>query len=183
MNGKSLLSKQSKANKDSLFENLFKKPWPYWVGGVLLALLNIIYVVLTGDYWAITTNLARWGSWILSNLGIAANEWDVWTYYDYYARPWLDKQTWSNLGIVFGALIAILLAKQFKFKRVKNKKQVLIVLIGGWLMGYGARVAVGCNIGGLYSSISSLGLNGWLYLPFVMLGVFLGSKILMKWFT
>ncbi len=183
MNGKLPLQKQVNNNQRSLkiiLEGVLSKPWPYWIGGILLALFNIIYILLTGEYWAISTNLARWGSWLLTKVGIAADQWKAWEYYDYYQKPWLDRMTWSNLGIIAGALIAILLAKQFKFKKIKNIKQLLIVLCGGWLMGYGSRVAIGCNIGGLYSSIGSLALNGWIYLPFAMLGVFIGSKLLMK---
>ena len=30
-------------------------------------------------------------------------------------------------------------------------------------MGYGARLAMGCNIGGFFSAIPSLALNGWVF--------------------
>ncbi len=174
MNGKLKLSKQ---DDDSLLIKIFSRPWPYWIGGVLLGVINIIYLFLTGEYWAVTTGFTRVGAWALSVLGVEINTWEAWNYYS-YTPPWLDIRSWSNLGIILGALLSVLLAGRFKIKRLKNKKQFLTVLFGGWLMGYGARVSIGCNIGGLYSAISSLSLNGWLYLPFVMLGVFSGSKIL-----
>ena len=177
MSGKLQLSKQN----NTLWDKIFITPWPYWVGGVLLALVNIIYVFFTGKYWAITTGFARLGAWVLELFGINIQQWLAWNYYD-YIKPWADRYTWSNLGIIVGALIAILLAQQFKWKKVKNKKQLLLALGGGWLMGYGARIAIGCNIGGLYSSISSLALNGWLYLPFIIFGILAGSKLLRKWF-
>ncbi|MGM0501802.1 MAG: YeeE/YedE thiosulfate transporter family protein [Bacillota bacterium] len=175
MNGRSQLPKQN----NELENKILVKPWPYWVGGLLLAVVNIIYVYTTGKYWAITTGFARFGAWILESLGVDVLNWAAWEYYD-YLEPWVDRYTWSNLGIIMGSLIAILLAKQFKWKKLKNKQQFFIALGGGWLMGYGARIAIGCNIGGLYSSISSLALNGWLYLPFIILGILLGSKLLQK---
>lgn len=180
MNGKLLSPKQDKNERNNLIWKVFKEPWPYWIGGILLAMVNILYFALTGEYWSITTNLARWGGWVFSLVGLDISSWEAWNYYE-YRLPWLDPTTWSNLGIIIGAFIAILFARQFRWKRVKNKRQIFLGLLGGWLMGYGARVAVGCNIGGLYSSISSLAVNGWLYLPFIVLGVFVGSKIVSRW--
>lgn len=176
MNGKLQLPKQIK----EFLKQVFVRPWPYWVGGVLLALANIIYILVTNEYWAITTGFARLGAWLLENIGVDVQQWAVWNYYD-YLKPWADRYTYSNLGIIGGAFIAILLARQFKWKRLKDKKQFFLALGGGWLMGYGARIAIGCNIGGLYSAISSLALNGWLYLPFIILGILVGSKLLQKW--
>ncbi|MGM0369959.1 MAG: YeeE/YedE thiosulfate transporter family protein [Bacillota bacterium] len=178
MSGKSQLPKQD----SNLLEIVFVRPWPYWIGGLLLAVVNIIYVLFTGKYWAITTGFARLGAWVVSLFGVEVQTWRAWDYYD-YIDPLVDRYTWSNLGIIMGALIAILLAGQFKWKEIKDHKQLFLALAGGWLMGYGARISIGCNIGGLYSSISSLALNGWLYLPFIILGIFLGSKLLMKYFV
>jgi len=50
------------------------------------------------------------------------------------------------------------------------------------LMGYGARLTAGCNIGALFSGISSLSLSGWVYAVFLFLGAFIGSKLLVKFF-
>lgn len=36
-------------------------------------------------------------------------------------------------------------------------------LVGGLLMGVGARLAAGCNIGALYSGIGNLSLSGWIF--------------------
>ncbi|GAB6137772.1 YeeE/YedE thiosulfate transporter family protein [Halanaerobaculum tunisiense] len=181
MNGKLESPKTDKKEK-KIINLLLERPWPYWVGGVLVAVINIIYLLLTGKCWAITTGLARWGAWCLQILGFDIQQWSAWNYYD-YIHPIYDRYTYSNLGIILGSLIAILLARQFRFKAIKNKKQLFLGLVGGWLMGYGARIAIGCNIGGLYSAISSLAINGWLYLPFCLIGIYLGSKILNKWFV
>ncbi|AGB41120.1 YeeE/YedE family protein (DUF395) [Halobacteroides halobius DSM 5150] len=181
MNGKLESPKQNNDWWVKITSRVFERPWPYWVGGLLLAIFNIIYILLTGQYWAITTGFARCGAWFLQLCGLNVKDWAVWDYYS-YIPPLLDRYTYSNLGIITGSLIAILLARKFKFKRVKNKKQLIVGLVGGWLMGYGARVAIGCNIGGLYSAISSLAINGWLYLIFCILGIYCGSKLLSKWF-
>ena len=149
--------------------------WPYWIGALIIAAANIIYFQMTGNYWRISTGFMNLIFWFLSILGITFENIDF-----EIISPFFDFIFWSNLGIILGALISILLTGRFKFKKIKNKKQYLIALTGGFLMGYGSRVASGCNIGGFYSAVSSLALNGWLYLPFVIIGIYLGSKFLSK---
>ena len=185
MNGKLELQNKTeslpKTRLTKFYETVFVTPWSYLTGGIILALVNILYFVITGDYWSITIGFTRWGVWVLEKMGLSTAHWAVWEHSN-YLHPLLERATWSNLGIIMGAFIALLLARQFKVKWLKNKKQLLLALLGGWLMGYGARVASGCNIGGLYSAISSLALNGWLFLPGIILGVWVGSKLLYFWF-
>jgi uncharacterized membrane protein YedE/YeeE len=49
-------------------------------------------------------------------------------------------------------------------------------------MGYGARIAFGCNIGALFSGIASLSLSGWVFAAFMFVGAIIGSKLLVKYF-
>jgi hypothetical protein len=49
-------------------------------------------------------------------------------------------------------------------------------------MGYGARIAFGCNIGALFGGIASLSLSGWVFGAFLFLGAMVGSKLLVKYF-
>lgn len=39
-------------------------------------------------------------------------------------------------------------------------------------MGLGSRIARGCNIGALYSSITNFSLHGYLFMLFLVLGAF-----------
>ena len=70
----------------------------------------------------------------------------------------------------------------FKFKKIKSLKQVVAAILGGLLMGYGARLAGGCNIGALFSGIASLSLSGWVFAVFLLAGAWIGSKLLAKFF-
>ena len=55
-------------------------------------------------------------------------------------------------------------------------------MLGGLLMGYGARIGFGCNIGALFSGIASFSVSGWVYMVFLFLGAWVGSKLLVKFF-
>ncbi|PKM86325.1 MAG: YeeE/YedE family protein, partial [Firmicutes bacterium HGW-Firmicutes-12] len=93
-----------------------------------------------------------------------------------------DPGSLRNLGVIFGAMLATLLASQFKIKKIKSIKQVVAAILGGLLMGYGARIAFGCNIGALFGGIASLSLSGWVFGAFLFLGAMVGSKLLVKYF-
>lgn len=47
-------------------------------------------------------------------------------------------------------------------------------VIGGLLLGYGARLAFGCNIGAFFSGVVSGSLHGWVWLIFGLLGTYAG---------
>lgn len=169
----------------SVYKKFFKKPWPYVVGGAILAFLNIILLLFTGKAWKITTGFLYWGIWIIQQFGIDTSNW---YYFNVYNNGLDSGQTFLNnyytvinLAVIFGALIASLLASEFKWKKIKNKKQLFFALIGGLIMGYGTRLAFGCNIGAYFSAIPSFSLHGWVFALFIFLGAWIGSKLLFKY--
>lgn len=164
---------------------LLKKPWPYWIGGVILALLNILLLITTGLAWRISTSFLYLGIGISQKLGINVDDW----YYvkTYGTRLNVGETYFKNgsiimaIAIIIGSLISVLLASQFKFKKIKDKKQLIFALLGGIIMGYGTRLSFGCNIGAYFSAIPSLSLHGWVFGIFMFVGAWIGSKILLKY--
>ena len=53
----------------------------------------------------------------------------------------------------------------------------LAAAIGGLLMGYGARLAFGCNVGAYFSGIASGSLHGWLWFAAGLVGSYLGIRL------
>ncbi len=169
-----------------IYEKVIKKPWPYWVGGILLALLNISLLLATGSPWSITTGLLYWAAAIMERLGFRPADWYYFNNsYEYGLKAGqgflFNTYTVLNIAIIIGALIAVLWAKEFKWKRVKNIKQFLFALGGGIIMGYGTRLSFGCNIGAYFSAIPSFSLHGWVFAAFMFVGAWIGSKILFKY--
>jgi len=163
-----------------------KDAWPYITGAVLLSLFQIVTLATTGNPWGVSGAFANWGAWILEALGGSVDKW-------YYfasegAQATLNAgflnnpDSWRNVGIIVGALLAVLLASQFKIKKIKSFRQVIAAVLGGLLMGYGARIGFGCNIGALFSGIASLSLSGWVFAIFLFIGAIIGSKLLVKFF-
>jgi uncharacterized membrane protein YedE/YeeE len=163
-----------------------KKPWTYIVGAVLISLLQIVTLAITGNPLGVSTGFANWGSWLYK---LVDGNVDTWYYFsNMEAQNPLndsflnDSVSIRNLGIIFGALLSTLLASQFRIKKIKSTSQIIGAILGGLLMGYGARIALGCNIGAFYSGIASLSLSGWVYAIFLFLGSIVGSKVLVKYF-
>ena len=82
-----------------------------------------------------------------------------------------------NIGIVGGAAIAFLLAGRFKFDFNFKLKDTAFYALGGSLMGYGAKVGGGCNVGALYSGISNFSLSGWLFMVSLIIGGMIALKL------
>jgi hypothetical protein len=55
-------------------------------------------------------------------------------------------------------------------------RSLMAAIIGGLLMGYGARIAYGCNIGAFFSGVASLSLHGWLWIVCALAGSVLGVR-------
>ena len=68
----------------------------------------------------------------------------------------------------------------FNIRWPRQKMVYLRVLIGGLLMGYGAGLASGCTIGGFFSAVPSLGLNGWVFGACVLAGALGGVQIIKR---
>lgn len=175
-----------KISKNAYYKKFFKNPFTYITGAVLLAVLNIALFASSGNPWGVSGTFAYWGAWLYRLVGGNVDKW--WYFSSEGAQATLNAGilnhtgSWINIGIIFGALLATLMASQFKFKKIKNLKQIIAATLGGLLMGYGARLAGGCNIGALFSSISSLSLSGWVFAIFLFIGAFIGSKLLAKFF-
>jgi len=169
-----------------IYKAVFKNPWTYVTGAILLSVFQIITMATTDSAWGVTGPLAFWEAWVFEFLGGSVEKWYFFSTSSAQAALersfFTDPATVRNLGVIFGALLATLLASQFKFKKIKDFRQVTAAVIGGLLMGYGARIAFGCNIGAFYSGISVLSVSGWVFAVFLFVGAFLGSRLLVKYF-
>lgn len=168
--------------KTSTWDLIFKKEWSYTQGAVLLALIAVALVTVTGAAWGVTGPFATWGALFLRLFGVDVDSWSVFQGSVAKYSFWRSQPSVTNLGIVLGALLAVLLAGSFKFKKIKSGRQVAAAILGGLLMGIGARLALGCNIGSFFSALPAMSLHGWLFMVFIFLGAVVGSSMLKKWF-
>ncbi len=172
--------------KNPIYKKLASEPLTYVAGAVLLAIFQIAHIASLGSAWGVTSTFANWGAWIFELFGGDTSSWSYFASESSQARldagVLADGGSIRNFGIIFGALLSTLLASQFKLKKIKSVRQVVAAVVGGLLMGYGARLALGCNIGAFFSAISAFSLSGWVFALFLLVGAFFGSKLLAKYF-
>ena len=82
-----------------------------------------------------------------------------------------------NIGIMLGALAAAGLAHKFNPVWRIPLRHLLASVLGGLLLGYGARMAYGCNIGAFFSGISSGSVHGWLWIASCLVGNYAGLRL------
>jgi uncharacterized membrane protein YedE/YeeE len=156
-------------------------PWPLIWGAVGLALLNYATLALAGRPWGITSAFALWGAKVASGLGVDVGSWAFWQMpanAKALAAPvWEDITTVMDIGIMLGALLAAGLAGRFAPNLKIPTRSIVAAVIGGLLLGYGSRLAYGCNIGAYFSGIASGSLHGWLWLVAAYIGNVAGVRI------
>ena len=160
---------------------LTRGPWPLVWGAVALALLNFATLAVAGHAWSVTYGFTLWGGKIAQAAGLDFSGWTFWTWP--YQRNALAASVFSNtvsvmnFGILVGALLAAGLAGRFAPVWRIPWRSLAAAVLGGLLMGYGARLAFGCNIGAFFSGVASGSLHGWLWLAAAMAGTVVGIRL------
>ena len=156
-------------------------PWPLVWGAIGLALLNYATLALAGRPWGITSAFALWGAKVAGGLGVEVGNWPFWQMpgnAKALAAPvWEDVTSVMDIGIVLGALLAAGLAGRFAPSLKIPARSLLAAVIGGLLLGYGSRLAYGCNIGAYFSGIASGSLHGWVWLVAAFVGNSVGVRL------
>jgi len=161
--------------------SFWRGPWPFVAGAVGLAAVNILTLAIAGRPWGITGAFSLWGTKVLAASGVAV---ESWRYFapaarrtELHASVLADVTSVMDFGIVIGAATAATLAGRFAPAMRANGKSLAAALFGGLLLGYGARIAYGCNIGAFFSGIASGSVHGWVWFPSALAGNFAGAKL------
>lgn len=167
--------------RGDITKQLLFGPWPMWWGAVSLAILSLLTLLVAGHTWSITFAFGLWGAKIWTALGGDITAWPYWSS-GYPAQALeqsvlADTTSLMDFGIILGAVLAAALAGKFAPTSNIKWNGFISAVIGGLLLGYGARLAFGCNIGSLLAGISSGSLHGWLWLVAGFAGNILGVHI------
>lgn len=160
-------------------------PWPLLAGALGLAAVNVATLALAGRPWGVTSGFALWGSKTAAAAGLDVASWPYWqspaAAATLEASVFSDTTSVMNFGIILGALIAAGLAGRFAPVWRVPARSLLAAIIGGLVLGYGARIAYGCNIGAFFSGVSSSSVHGWVWLVAAFAGSALGTRV-RPWF-
>lgn len=160
---------------------ILRGSWPMVVGAVVIGVLAAGVLWVSGGIWGITSAFGLWGAKFLQLLGAHPETWAYWQQPDQassLSAPLLaDKNTLTNLGIIIGAAFAATLGGVYTLKHRFRARETTAALLGGILLGVGARLANGCNIGAYLGGISTGSVSGWIWAVVALAGTWVGIKL------
>jgi uncharacterized membrane protein YedE/YeeE len=160
---------------------IWRGAWPMLTGAVVLAVLAAGVLLVSGGTWGVTSAFGLWGAKLLQLVGLHPETWSFWQQpgqAEQLSGPVLaDKNSLTNIGIILGSAVAATLAGVWSFRHRFTGKEVAAAFIGGVLLGVGARLASGCNIGAYLGGISTGSLSGWIWGIVALAGTWVGLKL------
>lgn len=142
--------------------------------------VSVSGTVFDPGYWYITSQEAQLGGWILEKFGWNMRDNIFFGVNNGLPVPWRNPALWMSFGIIFGAMVMARLNNEFKFKLPKGEL-IAWGLIGGLLMGFGSRPALGCNIGAFFIRVAGGDPSGWMFGAGMVGGAFIGVKFFNWW--
>ena len=156
-------------------------PWPFVWAAIALAVLDVATLLIAGHPWTITYGFALWGAKGAQALGFDMSGFAFWQWAK--GRTALENSVFAdvtsvmNIGLILGAMLAAGLAGSFAKPLNLTLRFFAAAAIGGLLMGYGARLGFGCNIGAFLGGIASGSLHGWIWFVFAFAGTLVGIRL------
>ncbi len=149
---------------------IFVRPWPVIPSALVIGSLNVFLFAFDRP-WTASDGMRNWGDSLLQLFGVVAQT-DL-------LPPFLFSGSVLNLGMLFGALAAALLGREFAV-RPAPPIELFKGALGGLLMGLGAMLSFGCNIGGFFSALSALSLSSVAMMAGLYLGAFAGARFTIR---
>ena len=176
-----------KSQDHGVLRTLLSGHWPFTWAILILAAGNLLTLAISGAPWSITFAFNVWGAKALEMVGVQMSQFEFWQW-DYPAMALKDSVLTNipsvmNFGLLLGAMLAAGLASSFNESSGTKPKgrQLLASVVGGLLLGYGARLGFGCNVGALFSGIASASLHAWVWFASAFVGSWIGIQ-LRPWF-
>lgn len=160
---------------------LLRGPWPLLLSALLLALFNWLTLLVAGHPWSITWAFSLWAAKAAVFAGwdpATSGFWSGGFQEAALERGLLnDVTSVMNFGIVLGAFLAAALAGRLARPTGIPIRSLSAAVLGGLVMGYGARLSYGCNIGAFFSGVASTSLHGWVWIACAIPGNYLGVRL------
>ncbi|MDF1883369.1 YeeE/YedE family protein [Sulfurimonas sp. SAG-AH-194-C21] len=177
-------------HKNSLLEKIFVKNWNMPVSILFISSVFAFLLTYSHKGWGASSALGIWFGKFVMLFGIEAESLSAFSTKkaSLFSESLLTHAgSMQNIGIIFGAIVALTLAGVFKKSFIAGlkitPKGVVTFAFGGFIMGFGTRLSNGCNVGALYTPIAEFSLSGWIYLIFIVAGGFLGNMFVRRFIS
>ena len=168
----------------AVWRTVFVRGWPAVLGGGVLGGIGVLMFMVHMP-WGVTGELTRWANSTMESMGIGPpvplGLSDIGGCAARAGEDGVFTHTFAvTVGLLPGALIGALFAKEFKLRFPRSAIRYLQSLGGGIMMGYGSGLAIGCTIGAFFSSIPSLSISGWLFALALAGGAYAGVQAIKR---
>ncbi|MBM3529435.1 MAG: YeeE/YedE family protein [Alphaproteobacteria bacterium] len=151
------------------------------IGAILIGLLCIAVFAAGRHPWSVTFGFTVWGAKLATLAGIDLTGAEFWQ----WPGPkralgdsiLSDTSSLTDIGMILGAMAAAAAAGPFARNAWPPLKSLLAAAVGGLLMGWGARIGFGCNIGAFVGGVASGSLHGWVWFLAVLPGCMIGIRL------
>ncbi|MEN9414809.1 MAG: hypothetical protein RLZ62_1113 [Bacteroidota bacterium] len=155
---------------------LLSKPWPWWVAGTFIGLLVPTLLILGNKHFGVSSNLRHiCAACFPANISFFKYDWkkEIWNFFfvggilagGVIAAVFLNASepvqvhpelvsNLSDYGV--GQPQGLLPADLFSFDSLLTLRGFIIMVIGGFLVGFGTRYAGGCTSGHAIMGLSNL---------------------------
>jgi hypothetical protein len=151
------------------------------IAAAVIGALAAALFLASGMPWGITTGITLWGAQAAQALGLPLADTVFWS--AAWARAALagpllaNHSSLADLGLVLGALLATAAAGGLRHGTALGWRGAAGAALGGLLMGIGARLSTGCNVGAFIGGAASGSLHGLVWLLAVLPGCWLGLRL------
>jgi hypothetical protein len=153
----------------------------YVIGGIVIGLLCVAVFFAGGHPWSVTYGYTIWGAKIFSALGYDFSHANFWQWpgnkQALNSSVLSDTSSLTDFGMLFGAMAAAAATRPFAATAWPPLKSLLAAGVGGLLMGWGARLGFGCNIGAFVGGVASGSLHGWVWFAGALPGCLIGIRL------
>ncbi|MFA6265664.1 MAG: YeeE/YedE thiosulfate transporter family protein [Pseudolabrys sp.] len=159
----------------------YKPSRNYIIGGIVIGALCVVVFFAGGHPWSVTFGYTVWGAKIFQALGFDFSQAAFWQWpgpkHALAESVLSDTSSLTDFGMLFGAMAAAAATKRFANNPWPPIGSLLAAAVGGLLMGWGARLGFGCNIGAFVGGVASGSLHGWVWFAMALAGSMVGIRL------
>lgn len=160
-----------------MIQTILYRYWSPMAALVLAGILSAVYFGLTGSVWAVTGEFTRLGGQFLHLFNVDTSDWSYFNIVKIQGNTLNRADGWMVWGMFLGALIMVLLNQSFKLRAPLQRRRWLQALGGGVIAGFGARLAMGCNLAAFFTGVPQFSFHSWIFIVTTALGSYLATLI------
>ena len=151
----------------------------FWSPGpavIAAGILSTYYFGITGTFWAVTGEFTRWGGQLLQLAGVHTEEWGYFKLIHLDGTPLTRIDGMMIIGMFGGCFAAALWANNVKLRLPQHRIRIAQAIAGGIIAGFGARLAMGCNLAAFFTGIPQFSLHAWFFAVATAIGSWMGAR-------